>query len=356
MDLSKAYYCINHDLIIEKLEAYRAGENSLNLIQNYLSQRQQRVKVGSSFSEWLEIILGIPQGSILGPILFNVFINDLLLFIKETDISNFADDTTLYVCGKELHTISFKLEIETNRAIQWLKDNEMVANPSKFQLMFLSKYKNIEKNMFFDRKTIKSSDTVELLGITLDKNINFKRHIQNICRKANNKTRAILRIRKFLNLEQAQVLAEAYISSNFRYCSLIWMFCGKMSDNLIVKTHYRILRAIYDTQTRSYEGLLRLSGKKKIHMQNFQILMVEVYKWLNNISPPFTWDYFKQKHTHYHLRNTQLLELSKCRTKTYELNTTLFKGALLWNKLPNHFKEAKSLIEFKYKNQEWTGR
>ena len=356
MDLSKAYDCVNHDLIIAKLEAYGVGENSLRLIQNYLSQRQQRVKVGSSFSEWLEIILGIPQGPILEPILFNAFINDLLLFIKETDICNFADDTTLYACGKELDTISFKLEIETNRAIQWLKDNEMVANPSKFQLMFLSKYKNIEKNMSFDGKTIKSSDTVELLGITLDKNINFKRHIQNICRKANNKTKALLRIRKCLTLEQAQVLAEAYISSNFRYCPLIWMFCGKMSDNLIVKTHYRTLRAIYDTQTRSYEELLHLSGKKKIHTQNLQILMVEVYKCLNNISPPFTWDYFKQKNTPYHLRNTQLLELSKCRTKTYGLNTTLFKGALLWNKLPNHFKEAKSLIHFKNKIQEWTGR
>ena len=149
MDLSKAYDCVNHDLIIAKPEAYGVGEDSLRLIQSYLSQRQQRVRVGSSFSEWLEIILGIPQGSILGPILFNVFINDLLLFIKETDICNFADDATLYACGKELDTISFKLEIETNRAMQWLKDNEMVANPSKFQLMFLSKYKNIKKRCLF---------------------------------------------------------------------------------------------------------------------------------------------------------------------------------------------------------------
>ena len=171
----------------------------------------------------------------------------------------------------------------------------MVANPSKFQIMFLSKYKNIEKNMSFDGKTIKSSDTVELLGITLDKNINFKRHIQNISRKANNKTGALLRIKNLLNLEQAQVLAEACISSNFRYCPLIWMFCGKMGDNFIVKTHYRTLRAIYDTQPRPYEELLYLSGKKKIHTQNLQALVVEVYKCLNNISPPFTWDYFKQK-------------------------------------------------------------
>ena len=84
--------------------------------------------------------------------------------------------------------------------------------------------------------------------------------------------------------------------------------------------------------------------------------MVEVYKCLNNISPLFTRDYFKQKYTPYHLRNTQLLELSKCRTKTYGLNTTLFKGSLLCIKLPNHFKEAKSLIHFKNKIQKWTGR
>ena len=86
----------------------------------------------------------------------------------------------------------------------------MVTDPSKFQLMFLSKHQNTEKNMTFDRQTIKSSDRVQLSGITLDKNTTFKWHIENICHKANNKTRAIFHIREFLNIEQAQVLAEAY--------------------------------------------------------------------------------------------------------------------------------------------------
>ena len=122
------------------------------------------------------------------------------------------------------------------------------------------------------------------------------------------------------------------------------MFCGKMSHNLIVKTHYKTLRAIYDTQSRSSEELLHLNGKKKTYTKNLQILMVEVYKCLNNINPPFTWDNFKQKNNPYNLRNTQLLELSKC-----WVNVTLFKEALLWNKPLNHFKEEKSLIHFKNK-------
>ena len=94
------------------------------------------------------------QGSILGPILFNVFINDLFLFIKGKYICNFADDTTLYARGKELDTISFKIELETNTAIQWLKDNEMGANPLKFELMFHSKYKNIDKTCLLIEKQL----------------------------------------------------------------------------------------------------------------------------------------------------------------------------------------------------------
>ena len=95
MDLIKACDCVNDVLIIAKLEAYGVCENSLRLIQNSLSKRQQTVKIGSSLSKWLQIIPGVPHGSILGPIFLNVLINNLLLFIKETDICNFVEDTIL---------------------------------------------------------------------------------------------------------------------------------------------------------------------------------------------------------------------------------------------------------------------
>ena len=98
MDLSKAYDCLPHDLLIAKLEAYGFDNGSLNLLLDYLSFKKQSTKVGSAYSKWSKIRRGIPQGSILGPLLFNIFINDIFMIIEQSDICNFADDNTLYSC------------------------------------------------------------------------------------------------------------------------------------------------------------------------------------------------------------------------------------------------------------------
>ena len=162
--------------------------------------------------------------------LFNIFINGSLCFIKETDICNFAGNATFCVCVCVCVFVCVCVcvyvwknldSIVTNALITWLKNNEMVvANLSTFQLMFHSKQKSM-KNMIFVGKTIKLSETSEHLGIAMDKNINFKWRIENICGKANIKKKALCRIRKFLDLEQAQILTKKYILSTFRYCPLI---------------------------------------------------------------------------------------------------------------------------------------
>ena len=133
MDLSKAFDCLPHDLLLLKLKAYSLSENALNLIDDYLSNRKQYVKVSTYFSTWQNIYKGVPQESILGPVLFNVFLNDIFNFVKENKLYNYADDNTLSHSGPDLNGLVKSLEKESATLIDWFANNKMKANPDKFQ-------------------------------------------------------------------------------------------------------------------------------------------------------------------------------------------------------------------------------
>ena len=143
MDLSKAYDYLSHDLLIAKLKAYGFDMASLSLLKNYFANRKQRTKVGSSYIDWFKFIRRIPQGSILGPLLFNIFINDIFFEIQKSNIDNFSDDNTLYSCSQDLHTIIENLTYDVN-VLTWFQINSTKTNPEKFQFMTLSKTKRPE--------------------------------------------------------------------------------------------------------------------------------------------------------------------------------------------------------------------
>ena len=134
-DLSEAFDCIPHDLIIAKLAAYGFDTNALRLIYNYLSNRKQRVKINSVYSIWKDISYGVPQGSILGPLLFNIHLCYLFYFLENTDIPSYADDNTLYSVQKNRETVINTIETSSQVLIDWFSDNFMKANSGKSNLL-----------------------------------------------------------------------------------------------------------------------------------------------------------------------------------------------------------------------------
>ena len=148
MDLSKAFDCISHDLLIAKMEAYGFEKSALNLVYSYLKGRRQCVKINNTESSYKTILAGVPQGSILGPILFNIFRNDFYYFFTEANLHGFSDDHSISAKSHSLEDLKSKLRNESKVAVKWLKDNQMIANPSKFQAIFLNKSnKHIDTNI-----------------------------------------------------------------------------------------------------------------------------------------------------------------------------------------------------------------
>ena len=211
--LSNAFGCFPHDLIIAKLAAYGIKVETLRPIYCYLTGWKQCPKISNTYIDYNEIISGVPQGSILGPTLFNLSINDLFFFIEIASMHNFADDNTLSALGKTVSKLTDTLESESNNAIDWFTESKMIINPDKFQATVLDKRKSNLTNIPFtiDNQTIKSVPSVELLGIHLDDNLNFNLHISNICRSAVNQLNALIRLRSYFSFNAKRVLINSYI-------------------------------------------------------------------------------------------------------------------------------------------------
>ena len=343
MDLSKAFDCIPHDLIIAKLAGYGFERETLRLIYSYLKGRKQCVKINNTYSDYNEIISGVPQGSILGPVFFNLSINDLFFFIEKASMHNFADDNTLSAWGERISKLIDTLESESNIAIDWFTKNKMIINPDKFQAIILDKKKsnltNIPLNI--DNQTIKSVTSVELLGIHLDDKLNNNLHISNICRSAANQLNALMRLKSYLSFNAKRVLINSYIISNFNYCPL-W------SASIFIRDY-----------SISYEGLLEKAGKVKMNVYRFRLrnLCVEIYKTINKLNPEFMNNIFNVKENKRVVREQYKfnLETPEWNQVTFGAKSLKVYGSKVWNSLPTHIKTSENLIQFKSLMKNWNG-
>ena len=281
-DLSKAFGCLSHDLLIAKLNAYGFSMSALRFVHSYPKNRMQRTKINSEYCSWEEIMFGVLQGSILGPLLFNIFLCDLFLIMENINIASYADDNTSYTTGNLIEEVIQKLENAAKSLFQWFRDNQMKANPDKCHFLCSS---NREVSLAIENQLIKNSKFEKLLGIKLDSKLNFNFDIHDIFQKAGQKLNAISRITPYMRFAKKRLIVNAFFYSQFNYCQLVWMYHNRTNNNKINRLHERCLRLIYNDKKSIFEDLLQKSGSVSIHHRNLRTLAVELFKVFKGLSP-----------------------------------------------------------------------
>lgn len=296
LDFQKAFDTVNHDILLKKLSNYGIRGIVLEWFHSYLSERTQIVTYNGVKSDCKYISCGVPQGSILGPLLFLVYINDL------PSVSNlflpilFADDTNLFCSGKNLDTLVYKINCELPKIHHWVMANKLSLNVDKTNFMLFAPQKAHRacSNIFIDGHVIQEVDHTKFLGVIIDNKLNWSRHIDYIANKISKGIGIILKARKVFDRDTLLSLYNAMILPYFNYCIHVWgNACEKYMKKLCILQN-KIVKIICGVPRRTNcdklyldLSILRIKG---LYLYSIGLFM---YKYANDMLPELFWGEFE---------------------------------------------------------------
>ncbi len=329
-DISKGFDTISHDILLKKLEKIGVRNKELDWFKNYLNQRRQFVVIGDETSEYLEITKGVPQGSILGPILFLIYINDLP---RATDLFTmlFADDTSFVVSGNNLNDIITKLNNELKKINNWFRANKLCLNAEKTKIMIFNKREDTidweDINVFIDSNNDNENNpelinkigvvngrskvpAIKFLGVFIDSNLSFKYHIDFIRKKVSSSLYMINRAKNILCKKSLTTLYHSFIHSHLLYCLPIWSSCPKSYLEPLIKLQKKAIRIITGTKYNSHtaDKFTKLNIMPLPQLADYSKLLF-MYDYINDKLPLSFQETWKRKNEVYNnIRNNRRMD------------------------------------------------
>ena len=355
IDLQKAFDTVNHRILLSKLEHYGVRGCALEWFRSYLSDRKQYVSVNGSNSDLLSITCGVPQGSVLGPLLFLIYINDLPNASKKLTFYLFADDTNIYYESKDLSNLLKIVNKEFRLIKRWLDANKLSLNMDKTNyIIFHSFSRNVpsEFTIKIGKKHVKRVKFVKFLGLLLDEHLSWKYHLSELSKKLARTCGIFFKIRNLLPLDVLLCLYNALFLSFLQYGLIVWGQTFASYIDPIFKLQKKAVRSI-SFQPRLSPSLPIFKDLKLLKLFDiFKVrLLTFVYDSINKTSPCCFHNFylFSSSVHRYSTRQASQGDLYLfCKDSLqYGLKSIRYLGAKLWNELPVELRNTPSKISFK---------